>query len=599
MLRWTSRKRRTPGRIIGGLLLLAALQAACTAQPTAIANRTETFPQAAGITPASEATSPTVTVLPPTPATPTAVPTATRVPSPTHTPVPTATSTPGPRIAARAGALQIFATADQRSQFGLAQAQGAIIVVEGQAGSYYRITLTDEAGKLQSGFVLKSQLVNVQDDLIPRLTDDVLPGLPAMDLTEAGPIILDNLKQGSWNSKLIRRIPASMLYELVLRMSGSGINASIFLEGAGHTIYFGLENNGAGVFVELGAGGRQVMVVRPRRIGPDQQFSIRFLAAGAQLAVLSADGAVVDTIDLRPYLGSDAELFDTGEQIALKVNAGPDSKIVIDKIQLLATPHSAEFAQGRPLSDQTNLRNGPGQDGYAVVGQITRDDTLIVLGEYGGWLKVFSQKQRLDGWVRGDLVEKTDVGIDVPKVAQGDVPPPVFQAPATRGAAAPAPRPAPVPQEDPYWGGLIEMSGGFNIVTRDDGILGRAFAWDGRAVLDCDFAVTYDPATRWVDFGYRGKFLLGHIQSVTDRGGSLDVTYQTVRGNETVGLPKVLSAGIGILTDNQGRGVQCLWPQRRVIQPGMLKPGDFFGVSIDVVNDQIVGIRGDAIVLSR
>lgn len=55
-----------------------------------------------------------------------------------------------------------------------------------------------------------------------------------------------------------------------------------------------------------------------------------------------------------------------------------------------------------------NLRSGPGTV-YAVVGQVTRDDTLQVTGGLEDWYRVYIPEMSMFAWIYGPLTTGTEL----------------------------------------------------------------------------------------------------------------------------------------------------------------------------------------------
>lgn len=55
-----------------------------------------------------------------------------------------------------------------------------------------------------------------------------------------------------------------------------------------------------------------------------------------------------------------------------------------------------------------NLRSGPGTE-YAVVGQVTRDDTLQVTGGLEDWYRVYVPDVSMFAWIYGPLTTGTEL----------------------------------------------------------------------------------------------------------------------------------------------------------------------------------------------
>jgi uncharacterized protein YgiM (DUF1202 family) len=60
------------------------------------------------------------------------------------------------------------------------------------------------------------------------------------------------------------------------------------------------------------------------------------------------------------------------------------------------------------IGNVVNLRQGPGTV-YAVVGQVSRGDTLVVMGEAENWYRVYIPDRSLFAWVYSGLTEGADL----------------------------------------------------------------------------------------------------------------------------------------------------------------------------------------------
>lgn len=80
-------------------------------------------------------------------------------------------------------------------------------------------------------------------------------------------------------------------------------------------------------------------------------------------------------------------------------------------------PDTAALAPGPPrvvvTGSVVNLRTGPGT-GFTAIETVREGDTLVVLGEAGDWLKVYSRKLSCFAWIFSGLTSTIDQGAGGP-----------------------------------------------------------------------------------------------------------------------------------------------------------------------------------------